>query len=505
MNRVAPLSPLLVANRGEIAVRIISAARALGLETVAIYSEADAEAPHVQLGDQALLIGPAEAQASYLNQAAVLKAAKGSGAKAIHPGYGFLAENAEFAEAVQAAGFVWVGPNPQAMRAMGDKAGARALMETAKVPMLPGYQGPDDDKSLAKAAQEIGYPLLVKAAAGGGGVGMRVVERAKDLPVAIEAARSTAQTAFGDGRLLLEKYLPRAHHVEIQVLGDQQGNLVHLFERECSVQRRHQKIIEESPSPNVDSALRQRMGAVALKAASAVNYSNAGTVEFLLEPESGEFYFLEMNTRLQVEHPVTEYVTGVDIVQWQLRVAAGETLDLKQDDLGQNGHSIECRIYAEDAANGFLPQTGQVHVLKLPAGKGIRVDAGITAGQQVEAFYDPMLAKLIVHAPKRSEAIDRMQSALKQLVLLGVTSNNNFLQFVLEQAAFVQGQVDTAWVERELSGWQADEKAPIEVLIAAALSTLDVASHTVDQDQNMDSDRFSPWSRSDSFRMGSKS
>lgn len=502
MTSLQSLSPLLIANRGEIAVRIMQGARELGLETVAVFSEADADAPHVRMADQAVEIGPAEASASYLNQAAILQAAQQSGARALHPGYGFLAENADFAQAVLESGLVWVGPKPEAIRAMGDKAGARAMMEAAGVPVLPGYQGPDDAAALKKAAKQIGFPLLVKAAAGGGGVGMRIVDEAEQLDESIEAARSIAQSAFGDGRLLLEKYLPRAHHVEVQVLGDEQGNLVHLFERECSVQRRHQKIVEESPSPNLDADLRERMGLAALKAAKAVDYSNAGTVEFLLDPAAGEFYFLEMNTRLQVEHPVTEMVTGLDMVEWQLRVAAGEPLDFRQEDLDQTGHAIECRIYAEDATAGFLPQTGRIRVLKLPEGKGLRVDSGVSAGQDVGAHYDPMLAKLIVHAKDRAAAIEKMRGALAQMVVLGLTTNIDFLQFILGQEAFKKGQVDTAWVERELGDWGADVETPPEVLIAAALAALDLETAMPGLDEEMGADRYSPWARGDAFRLG---
>lgn len=494
-------SSLLIANRGEIAVRVIRAAKEMGLRTVAVYSAADAGAPHVEMADEAVAIGPAEAAQSYLNVESILAAAKASGAEAIHPGYGFLAEKADFAEAVQAAGLVWVGPPPEAMRAMGDKAGARALMEKAGVPLLPGYQGADDDAALKKAAKEIGYPLLVKAAAGGGGVGMRVVEAAAELDEAIAAARRTAQSAFGDGRLLLEKYLPRAHHVEIQVLGDQHGKLLHLFERECSVQRRHQKIIEESPSPLLDERLRAEMGTAALAAAEAVGYHNAGTVEFLLDPQSGEFYFLEMNTRLQVEHPVTEFVSGLDIVQWQLRIAAGERLPFEQEELKPSGHAIECRIYAEDPAEGFLPQAGRLLRLRLPEGEGVRVDNGVAEGQTVGVHYDPLLAKIIVHAEDRPAAIRRMQAALAESAFLGVTTNLEFLQDVLAHPDFQAGEADTGFVERELGDWSPAVEPPAEALIAAAL--LDWGAPNGDGEEiELEADPYSPWARADGFRLG---
>ena len=481
-------------------MRIIRTARALGLHTVAVYSEADAGAPHTLVADEALPIGPAEASQSYLNSERILAAAKSSGAKAVHPGYGFLAENADFAEAVLDAGLVWVGPLPEAMRAMGDKAGARALMLEAGVPVLPGYQGKDDAASLKKAAKEIGYPLLVKAAAGGGGVGMQVVEADGGLDEAIAAARRAAQSAFGDGRLLLETYLPRAHHVEIQVLGDTQGNLVHLFERECSTQRRHQKIIEEALSPNVDEDLRARMGAAALKVAAAVDYTNAGTVEFLLEPASGEFYFLEMNTRLQVEHPVTEFITGLDLVQWQLRIAAGEALDFTQEDVQARGHAIECRVYAEDPASGFLPQAGRLQRVVEPEGLGVRVDSGVADGQLISAHYDPLLAKLIVHADDRAGAIAKMQHALREAAFLGLTTNIEFMGAVLAHEAFEQGRVDTNFVARELADWQPPGDLPDVVLLAAAL--LESQPSLLDAEDEPGLDRYSPWARADGFRMG---
>ncbi len=351
---------ILIANRGEIAVRLIRACREMGIGSVAVYSEADAGAVHVRLADEAVLLGPAEAGESYLVVEKIIAAVQKTGAEAVHPGYGFLSENAGFAQAVADAGLVFIGPPPDAITAMGDKAEARELMEKAGVPLVPGYQGKDDDKSLAKAAKQIGFPVLVKAAAGGGGKGMRVVEKEADLTEGIEAARSEARSAFGDDRLIVEKYITEARHVEFQILADTHGNSVHLFERECSIQRRHQKVIEETPSPLLDEGLRAEMGAAAVAAAQSVEYTNAGTVEFIVDPHTRQFYFLEMNTRLQVEHPITELTAGLDLAQWQIRIAAGEKLPFTQAELFQRGHAIEARIYAEDPANSFLPAVGTI-------------------------------------------------------------------------------------------------------------------------------------------------
>lgn len=500
MTLIRSLSPLLIANRGEIAARIIRACRALGIRSVAVYSHADAGALHTRLADEAVEIGPAEASQSYLSAERILDAAKRSGAQAVHPGYGFLAENAEFAETVVAAGLIWVGPSPAAMRAMGEKAGARARMQQAGVPVLPGYQGRDDDTSLRQAAAQIGYPLLVKAAAGGGGMGQRVANSASELAAAIDAARREAQHTFGDGRLILEKYLPSARHVEVQVLGDQHGNLVHLFERECSLQRRRQKIVEESPSSFLDDALRGAMTAAALKAAAAVGYTNAGTVEFLVDPATRQFFFLEMNTRVQVEHPVTELVTGIDLVQWQLRVAAGEPLAFSQNDIHQRGHAIESRLYAEDPAAVFLPQAGRVLRMLLPAGQSIRVDAGVAEGDEVNSYYDPLLAKLIVHGKDRTEALDRMQRALTETAFLGLTTNIEFLQELLAHPAVQVGDYDTRFVEREFGAWAWPTAVPAEALAAASLAEIGEA---VPADTE-GGDRYSPWASGSGFRMGGR-
>ncbi len=463
---------ILIANRGEIAVRVGRACRELGIRSVAVYSEPDAGALHVRLADEAQPIGPAPAAQSYLSIERLLEAARRSGAQAVHPGYGFLSENAAFAQAVQEAGLVFIGPPAQAIRAMGDKAAARARMQQAGVPVVPGYQGPDELTALAQAAEQIGYPVLAKAAAGGGGRGMRVVAQPADLAESLAAARREALHAFGDGRLILEKYLAGAHHVEFQVLGDQHGRLVHLFERECSVQRRHQKIIEESPSPLLGPELRRRMGADAVRAAQAAGYFNAGTIEFILDPASRSYYFLEMNTRLQVEHPVTELVTGLDLVQWQIRIAAGEPFPYTQEQLEQRGHAIECRLYAEDPANHFLPAAGRLLYLDEPQGPGIRLDAGAASGDEVTIHYDPLLAKLICFAEDRPSAIRRMQAALGGLAALGLTTNAAFLGEVLAAPEFLAGQVHTTWVDERFAGWQpaAPEALPPGVLAAAALS-----------------------------------
>lgn len=496
---MAGFKSVLIANRGEIAVRVAAACRKLGLASVAVYSQADAGSLHTQVADTAVFIGPADAKQSYLNMGRILEAAKETGAEAVHPGYGFLAENAEFAETVMQAGLVWIGPPPPAIRAMGSKAGARQLMQRAGVPVLPGYEGADDDAALANAAAQIGWPVLVKAAAGGGGVGQRVVLAQAELAEAIAAARRETKHAFGDERLILEKYLSTARHIEFQVLGDQHGKLLHLFERECSLQRRRQKIVEETPSPLLDDDLRERMAAAALAAAGAVGYTNAGTIEFLVDPQTGEFYFLEMNTRLQVEHPITELVTGIDLVEWQLRVAAGERLPFEQGDLRQEGHAIECRIYAEDPASGFLPQAGQALHLRWP--QTARVDAGLVEGGRVSMHYDPMLAKLSVHAPTRADALAQMRSALAETVLLGVTHNIDFLQTIVADAGVQAGEYDTTYVERRLADWQPKAELPLDLLIAAAAAMQGAGINSQPADE-ADDDPYSPWASGSGFRMG---
>lgn len=489
---------VLVANRGEIALRIIRACRELGITPVAVYSDADRRALHVRLADEAVNIGPAPASESYLVVDHILQAAATAGVEAIHPGYGFLSENAAFARAVQQAGLVFIGPSPEAIEAMGDKGQARVRMQAAGVPVVPGYQGLDDPAALEAAAAQIGFPLLIKAAAGGGGKGMRVVRRANELGEAAAAARREAEHAFDDGRLILERYIPHARHIEFQVLGDRQGNLVHLFERECSVQRRHQKIIEETPSPYLNETLRAEMGAAAVTAAHSVGYTNAGTVEFIADPQSGEFFFLEMNTRLQVEHPVTEWTVGIDLVQWQIRIAAGETLPFKQSDLFQRGHAIECRLYAEDPANNFLPATGPLLTFVEPSGPGVRVDSGYTNGDQITIHYDPLIAKVTAWGENRPAAIQRMTAALRETVLLGVTHNGQFLQDVLADPKFTAGEVYTTWVEEHFNGWQPPQCGlPPEVLVAAALAQLTPQFTASD-----DHDPYSPWRAPNGYRVG---
>jgi acetyl-CoA carboxylase biotin carboxylase subunit len=461
---------LLVANRGEIALRVIRACREMKIEAIAVYSDADTSAPHVLAADHSVRIGPPPATESYLNIAAIMDAARRTDADAIHPGYGFLSERAAFAAACEDADLIFVGPPSEAIEQMGSKIGARALMQKAGVPVVPGQTPADQtDAGIAAAATAMGFPVLVKASAGGGGKGMRAARDAASLAEAIPAARREAQAAFGDGTLYVERLIERPRHVEIQIFADAHGNTVHLFERECSIQRRHQKIIEESPSTALTPALRSRMGAAAVAAAQSVGYRNAGTIEFLLEG-SGEwasFYFLEMNTRLQVEHPVTEMVTGLDLVQAQLQVAMGAPLPWTQSDLVQHGHAIECRIYAEDPANGFLPQAGPLALYREPTGPGIRVDSGVAEGGEVPVQYDPMLAKLIAHGDSREAAIARMTAALRAFPILGVRTNVAFLLNVVRHPSFVSGDLHTGFVDEHLAALL-DTPPPSELVRAAA-------------------------------------
>ncbi|MFY9893609.1 MAG: acetyl-CoA carboxylase biotin carboxylase subunit [Xanthobacteraceae bacterium] len=441
-------SKILIANRGEIACRIIRTAKALGYRTVAVYSDADADALHRRQADEAVRIGPPPAQDSYLNVDALLAAAKLAGADAVHPGYGFLSENAAFAEACARAGLVFIGPPAAAIAAMGNKARAKALMQAAGVPCVPGYQGPDQsDERFIKEGRRIGIPLMVKAAAGGGGRGMRLVASANDLANALARARSEAAAAFGSHELILEHAVPDARHIEIQVFADQHGNVIHLGERDCSIQRRHQKVVEETPSPAVSTELRSNMGDAAVAAARAIGYVSAGTVEFLLD-QSGKFYFLEMNTRLQVEHPVTEAVTGLDLVAWQLRVAAGERLPLDQHEVRFSGHGVEARLYAEDPHKNFLPQTGTLVDWRPASGAGVRIDHALAPGQSVSPFYDPMLAKVIAHGATREEACRRLLIALEDTVALGLTTNRSFLIAMLRHPAFAAGEATTTFIQR---------------------------------------------------------
>ena len=500
---------ILIANRGEIAIRIMRACRELGIRTVAVYSDADQNSLHLQHAGEAIHIGPAAPRESYLHVDNIIAAARQTGSEAIHPGYGFLSENASFAAAVTSAGLTFIGPSADSIRLMGDKEQSKIRMKEAGVPIVPGMEGIRDREQFAKAAREIGYPVLVKAAAGGGGKGMRVVNQESALPEGIESARREALHAFGDERLLVEKYVEKAHHVEFQVFGDHQGNLVHLFERECSVQRRHQKIIEETPSPVLTRELREEMGQAAVAAAKAVGYHNAGTVEFIVDPDTREFYFLEMNTRLQVEHPVTELVTGIDLVHWQLRVASGEPFPFEQSHFSQRGHAIECRVYAEDPTNGFLPSTGTLLQFVEPRGPGIRVDSGFAAGDQVTHFYDPLLAKLIVHAEDRPAAIGRMQAALREFIVHGMITNIDFMQAVLSHPDFENSKVSTRWVETNLESGslllENQEKPPALHLIAAALADLTTVNRKSEIVNPGDPDPYSPWNVTSGFRIGGDS
>jgi acetyl-CoA carboxylase biotin carboxylase subunit len=443
---------LLIANRGEIALRIIRACRELDIQSVAVYSDADVDAPHVYAADTAVRLGPAPASESYLNIAHVLEAAKRARADAVHPGYGFLSERAPFARACVDAGLIFVGPPAAALEELGGKIGARRLMEKAGVPVVPGETPRDQsDAALSAAVDRIGLPALLKPSAGGGGIGMKTVRDRAELTDAVQRARREAQSAFGDGTLYVERFIERPRHVEIQVFADSHGNVVHLFERECSLQRRHQKMVEECPCPVLTSKIRARMGAAAVAAARAAGYVNAGTVEFLLQGngDDAQFYFLEMNTRLQVEHPITEAVTGVDLVHAQLRVASGEVLPWTQDSLAQRGHAIECRIYAEDPAQDFLPQAGRLLMYREPAGPGIRIDAGVREGSEVSVYYDPLLAKLIVAAETREAAIRRMLAALRHFIVLGIRTNVSFLMALLQHPQVVAADVHTGWLDSE--------------------------------------------------------
>jgi len=464
------LRRVLVANRGEIAVRVIRACRRLGVESAAVFSEADRDAPHVALADRAAGIGPAPARESYLSIDRILDAGRRLGVDAVHPGYGFLAENAAFAEAVRNEGWAWIGPSPAAIRAMGEKTEARRAMQAAGVPVVPGVAEPLASLEEARArAAEVGYPVLLKAAAGGGGRGMRRVEDEAGLEGALRAARNEAGSAFGDPAVYLEKYITEARHVEIQVFADREGRTIHMGERECSIQRRHQKVLEESPAPGLDPAIRARMGEEAVRAARAVSYEGAGTVEFLLAPD-GEFWFLEMNTRIQVEHPVTEMVTGIDLVALQLRVAAGEPLLLTQEAVRLRGHAVECRIVAEDPAAGFQPATGTVTAFRTPGGPGVRFDSGIETGSRITPHYDPLLAKCVTWGRTRDEALDRMRAALAETTIGGVVTNLPLQRALVDHPDVRAARVHTRWLERrldEILARMAEARRPGEPLAAA--------------------------------------
>ena len=478
---------LLIANRGEIACRVIRTARAMGLRTVAVYSEADANALHVAEADEAVLIGPARASDSYLNIARILAAAKSSGAEAIHPGYGFLSESAEFAQACADAGLIFVGPTADMITAMGSKSGSKALMEKAGVPLVPGYHGDaQDDDTLANAANRIGFPVLVKASAGGGGRGMRVVRSAEELAPAIVSAKREAKAAFGDDRMLIEKYVDNPRHIEVQVIGDSHGNLLSLFERECTLQRRHQKVIEEAPSPTLDDAQRETVCAAARKAAGAVNYVGAGTIEFVSDGK--DVFFIEMNTRLQVEHPVTELITGVDLVEWQLRVAFGEALPLKQDQIKLNGHAIEARVYAENPDKNFMPSVGRISAWRMPTDiGGLRIDAGYRAGDMVSPNYDAMLAKIITWAPTRATAIDALGRALDETDIRGIITNTAFLSKLVTHPDVRANKVTTGFIERELDALTTGASAVSDLELAASVAGIVASEQAAAQSEP------SPW------------
>ncbi|OJT99419.1 MAG: 3-methylcrotonyl-CoA carboxylase [Acidovorax sp. 65-7] len=502
---------ILIANRGEIACRVAATARRMGVKTVAVYSDADAQAKHVAACDEAVHIGASAPKDSYLRWERIIEAAKATGAQAIHPGYGFLSENEDFAKACQSAGLVFIGPPASAIPAMGLKAESKRLMAKAGVPLVPGYQGEDQDPQLLqREADAIGYPVLIKASAGGGGKGMRLVEKSEDFAAALASCQREAINSFGNDAVLVEKYVLRPRHIEIQVFGDTQGNCVYLFERDCSVQRRHQKVLEEAPAPGMTPQLRQKMGEAAVAAAKAVGYVGAGTVEFIVEqpggydaPEQMKFYFMEMNTRLQVEHPVTEAITGLDLVEWQLRVASGEPLPLKQEDLRITGHAIEARICAENPDNNFLPATGALNVYALPecvtferanvsdTGVAVRVDSGVRQGDAISPFYDSMVAKLIVHGDTREQALARLDEALAQTHIVGLATNVQFLRRVAKTAAFAQAKLDTALIQREQAVLFHQEPVGLPLAAAAAIA------QTLLQERA--SEAADPFSRRDGF------
>ncbi len=494
---------ILIANRGEIACRVIKTARRMGIRTVAVYSEADANARHVRLADEAVLLGPAAARESYLVAAKIIDACKRTGAQAVHPGYGFLSENADFADALAANGIAFIGPPASAIRAMGSKSEAKKLMGNAAVPLTPGYHGDDQTPALLhKEADAIAYPVLIKAAAGGGGKGMRLVERSEDFPDALASCKREAASSFGNEHVLIEKYITRPRHIEIQVFADTQGNCVYLFERDCSVQRRHQKVLEEAPAPGMTPERRRQMGEAAVAAAKAVGYVGAGTVEFIAN-QDGSFYFMEMNTRLQVEHPVTEMITGQDLVEWQLRVAAGQPLPLAQEQLQIRGHALEARIYAEDASKGFLPSTGRLIRLSPPAESlNVRVDTGVEEGDEITPFYDPMIAKLIVWDEHRDAALARMRKALADYQVAGVTTNIDFLSRLVACPAFAGADLDTGLIERQKDFlFPAAQAVPRDALLVATVGELLWEQHAAKLAARASGDPWSPWHARDGWRM----
>ncbi len=507
MSIAAKLPSILIANRGEIACRVIRTARRLGLRTIAVYSDADAQALFVEMADEAYRIGPAPARESYLDAQKILAVAKEAGAACIHPGYGFLSENVEFAEACAAAGIVFVGPPASAISAMGLKDAAKALVEKANVPVVPGYHGAEQGVDfLAKEAERIGYPVLIKAVAGGGGKGMKKVDRPEDFADALSSAQREGKNAFGDARVLVEKYVLSPRHVEIQVFGDSHGNVVHLYERDCSLQRRHQKVIEEAPAPGMTPEVRAAMGKAATEAAKAVGYVGAGTVEFIADGRDGlradRFYFMEMNTRLQVEHPVTEAITGLDLVELQLKVAAGEPLGFTQDDVRAEGHAVEARLYAEDPEKGFLPSTGKLWALQFPQSEDIRIDTGVEAGDSVTPYYDPMIAKVIAHGRTRDEALDHLAFALGETIVAGPRTNLAFLKKLAEAEGFRKGPFDTGFIDRNISALGAEPQPLDAAAVAAAALQLEEERQVAVLDlavERTGDEAKSPWLDADAF------
>jgi acetyl-CoA carboxylase biotin carboxylase subunit len=493
---------ILIANRGEIAVRIIKACQEMGIKTVAVYSEVDRHSPHVQIADESVNLGDPTPSESYLNIAKIIESARNVNAEAIHPGYGFLAENPDFAKACADSGIKFIGPTPEVIRLMGDKIEAKKTIASANVPVIPGYHGVKQDLStLIKEGKKIGFPLLVKATAGGGGKGMRVVHAEAELEQSIESAKREAKSSFGNDSVFLEHYIDKPRHIEFQILADEHGHVIHLFERECSIQRRHQKIIEETPSPVMTKKLRDEMGTAAVVAAEAVGYTNAGTIEFMVDGKQN-FYFMEMNTRLQVEHPITEATTGVDLAKWQLRIASGMELTFKQNDLVQRGHALECRIYAEDPSNGFLPSIGTLEKVEIPIGPNIRNDTGVETNFYVSPYYDPMLAKLAVNSENREESINKMIWALSHYVVLGVTTNISFLKKVLEHPEFRKGNITTHFINDYFRDWLVTKEGlPLDAIIALAVYD---SLHTQRQElvRYKEADPHSPWQHVGRWRMG---
>ncbi len=494
---------VLIANRGEIAIRIIHACHELGVKAVAVYSEADRTAMHVREADEAYYIGPAAPNESYLKHEALIETAKKAGCCAIHPGYGFLAENSTFAQKVNDADLAFIGPTPAAIELLGDKVASRRTMSAAGVPVIPGIDKPGlSDEQLAKEAGGIGYPVLIKAAAGGGGKGMRVVLKPEDFQSSIEGARREAQAAFGNPTVFLEKFLIKPRHIEFQIFGDHQGNRIHLFERECSIQRRHQKIIEETPSPALDNELRHKMGETAVRVAQAAEYINAGTVEFLLDQDKN-FYFLEVNTRIQVEHPITEEVLGVDLVVEQIKVAAGNELSFNQTDLQQRGHATECRIYAEDAANAFLPAAGKAHLVIQPYGPGIRFDNGVESGDEVSVYYDPIVAKLVTKGANRASSIEKAVKALRNTAVLGMTTNIDFLEAVLRHPEYIAGNLHIGFLDEYMPEWKPNAPGIEELKFALGLASLPKELRGFGGDSEPRSRGIpEPWSEIGSWQIG---